>query len=57
VVLKVGENVEIVGLKDTKSVYVLVLKCSKKTLDETVAGDNVGVYYVLKRKILNVVWY
>jgi translation elongation factor EF-Tu-like GTPase len=29
----------------------------KKTLDETVAGDNVGVYYVLKRKILNVVWY
>jgi elongation factor Tu len=28
--LKVGENVEIVGLKDTKSVYVLVLKCSKK---------------------------
>jgi elongation factor Tu len=57
VVLKVGENVEIVGLKDKISVCT-GLEMFKKTLDETVAGDNVGVYYVvLKRKILNVVWY
>ena len=41
--LKVGENVEIVGLKDTKSSIVTGLEMFKKTLDETVAGDNVGV--------------
>jgi elongation factor Tu len=41
--LKVGENVEIVGLKDTKSSIVTGLEMFKKTLDETLAGDNVGV--------------
>jgi len=41
--LKVGENVEIVGLKDTKSGIVTGLEMFKKTLDETLAGDNVGV--------------
>lgn len=41
--LKVGENVEIVGLKDTKSTVVTGLEMFKKTLDETMAGDNVGV--------------
>jgi len=41
--LKVGETVEIVGLKDTKSTVVTGLEMFKKTLDETLAGDNVGV--------------
>jgi elongation factor Tu len=41
--LKIGENVEIVGLKDTKSAVVTGLEMFKKTLDETMAGDNVGV--------------
>jgi elongation factor Tu len=41
--LKVGENVEIVGLKDTKTSVVTGLEMFKKTLDETLAGDNVGV--------------
>jgi elongation factor Tu len=41
--LKVGENVEIVGLKDTKTAVVTGLEMFKKTLDETLAGDNVGV--------------
>jgi len=41
--LKVGENVEIVGLKDTKTAVVTGLEMFKKTLDETIAGDNVGV--------------
>nr|YP_009632287.1 translation elongation factor Tu [Parallela transversalis]AYQ22876.1 translation elongation factor Tu [Parallela transversalis] len=41
--LKVGENVEIVGLKDTKTTVVTGLEMFKKTLDETIAGDNVGV--------------
>nr|AYQ94801.1 translation elongation factor Tu [Follicularia botryoides] len=41
--LKVGDNVEIVGLKDTKSTVVTGLEMFKRTLDETMAGDNVGV--------------
>jgi elongation factor Tu len=41
--LKVGENVEIVGLKDTKISVCTGLEMFKKTLDETLAGDNVGV--------------
>ncbi|MGQ2964122.1 MAG: elongation factor Tu [Agrobacterium sp.] len=41
--LKVGESVEVVGLKDTKTAIVTGLEMFKKTLDETMAGDNVGV--------------
>ena len=42
-VLKSGESVELVGLGKTKSVTVTGLEMFQKTLDETVAGDNVGV--------------
>ena len=42
-VLKTGDTVELVGLADTKSVTVTGLEMFQKTLDETVAGDNVGV--------------
>ncbi|KKQ37373.1 MAG: Translation elongation factor TU [Candidatus Woesebacteria bacterium GW2011_GWA1_37_7] len=41
--LKVNEEVEIVGLRDTKKVVVTGLEMFRKTLDETQAGDNVGV--------------
>lgn len=41
--LKTGETVELVGLGDTRSVTVTGLEMFQKTLDETVAGDNVGV--------------
>jgi len=41
--IKVGEEVEIVGLKETKKTVVTGLEMFRKTLDETVAGDNVGV--------------
>jgi elongation factor Tu len=41
--LKVNDEVEIVGLKDTKKTVVTGLEMFRKTLDETVAGDNVGV--------------
>jgi elongation factor Tu len=41
--VKIGESVEIVGLKDTKTVVVTGLEMFKKTLDESIAGDNVGV--------------
>jgi elongation factor Tu len=42
-VLKTGETVELVGLGDTRSLTVTGLEMFQKTLDETVAGDNVGV--------------
>nr|AKQ04340.1 tuf, elongation factor Tu, elongation factor Tu [uncultured Microgenomates bacterium Rifle_16ft_4_minimus_5036] len=41
--LKVNEEIEIVGLKDTKKTVVTGLEMFRKTLDETQAGDNVGV--------------
>jgi len=39
----VGDVVEIVGLGDTRDVTVTGLEMFQKTLDESVAGDNVGV--------------
>ena len=42
-VLKSGDTVELVGLGDTQSVTVTGLEMFQKTLDETIAGDNVGV--------------
>jgi elongation factor Tu len=41
--LKVNEEVEVVGLKETSKIVVTGLEMFRKTLDETVAGDNVGV--------------
>jgi elongation factor Tu len=41
--IKVGDNVEIVGLRDTKTTVVTGLEMFQKTLDESVAGDNVGI--------------
>jgi elongation factor Tu len=41
--LKVNEEIEIVGLKETKKTVATGLEMFRKTLDETVAGDNVGV--------------
>ncbi|MDA0673623.1 MAG: elongation factor Tu [Cyanobacteria bacterium] len=41
--IKVGETVEIVGIRDTRSVTVTGVEMFQKTLDEGQAGDNVGV--------------
>ncbi len=41
--VKVGENVEIVGIKDTQKSVVTGLEMFRKLLDESVAGDNVGI--------------
>ncbi len=41
--LKVNEEIEIVGIKPTKKTVVTGLEMFRKTLDETIAGDNVGV--------------
>jgi elongation factor Tu len=42
-IVKVGESVEIVGLKDTRTTVVTGVEMFKKILDEGRAGDNVGV--------------
>jgi elongation factor Tu len=41
--IKVGENIELIGLTNTKRTTVTGLEIFQKTLDESVAGDNVGV--------------
>lgn len=41
--LKTGDSIEIVGLENTKTAVVTGLEMFKKTLDQTIAGDNVGV--------------
>ncbi|MBF2098802.1 MAG: elongation factor Tu [Gloeomargaritaceae cyanobacterium C42_A2020_066] len=41
--VKVGEVVELVGLKDTRSITVTGLEMFQKTLEEGMAGDNVGL--------------
>ncbi|CAM9414717.1 unnamed protein product [Ectocarpus fasciculatus] len=41
--VKVGETVDLVGLGDTKSTTVTGVEMFQKTLDEGVAGDNVGI--------------
>ncbi len=42
-VIKVGEEIEIVGIKDTQTTTCTGVEMFRKLLDEGVAGDNVGV--------------
>ena len=42
-VIKVGENVEIVGIGETRSTTITGIEMFQKTLDEGFAGDNVGI--------------
>jgi elongation factor Tu len=41
-VVKVGDQIEIVGLKDTRTTTVTGVEMFNKTLDEGLPGDNVG---------------
>ncbi|AFZ43570.1 translation elongation factor 1A (EF-1A/EF-Tu) [Halothece sp. PCC 7418] len=41
--VKVGEEVEIVGIQDTRKSTVTGVEMFQKTLDEGMAGDNVGI--------------
>jgi elongation factor Tu len=41
--VKVGETIELVGIRETRSTTVTGLEMFQKTLDEGMAGDNVGV--------------
>ena len=42
-IVKVGENVEIVGISDTQTTTITGIEMFQKTLDEGFAGDNVGI--------------
>jgi len=42
-VVNVGDNVELVGLRETRTTTVTGLEMFQKTLDQSVAGDNVGI--------------
>lgn len=44
-VIKVGEVVEIVGLGETRNTKVIGLEMFQKSLEEAMAGDNVGVLF------------
>jgi len=41
--ISVGDNVELVGLKDTQATTVTGIEMFQKTLDQGMAGDNVGI--------------
>jgi len=41
--VRIGDTVELVGLKNTTSTTVIGLEMFQKTLEESVAGDNVGI--------------
>ena len=41
-VLKLGEEVEIIGLRDTRKSVVTGIEMFRKLLDEATAGDNIG---------------
>ncbi|USR91596.1 elongation factor Tu [Phormidium yuhuli AB48] len=42
-IIKVGDTVELVGIRDTRSTTVTGVEMFQKTLDQGMAGDNVGV--------------
>eukprot|EP00957_Ditylum_brightwellii_P056601 4290425-Ditylum_brightwellii.AAC.1 len=42
-VVKVGDNVEIVGITDTQTTTITGIEMFQKTLEEGYAGDNVGI--------------
>ena len=42
-IVKVGENVEVVGVRDTQTTTITGIEMFQKTLDEGFAGDNVGI--------------
>ena len=41
--IKVGDTVELVGLQETRSTTVTGLEMFQKSLEESIAGDNVGI--------------
>ena len=57
-VINVGDEVEIVGIKETTKTTITGIEMFRKLLDKGEAGDMLVVYYVvLKKKKLSVVKY
>jgi len=42
-IIKVGDTIEIVGLRETRTTTITGLEMFQKTLDEGMAGDNIGI--------------
>nr|YP_010619337.1 Translation elongation factor Tu [Amplisiphonia pacifica]WAX03350.1 Translation elongation factor Tu [Amplisiphonia pacifica] len=42
-IIKVGDTIEIVGLQETRTTTITGLEMFQKTLDEGMAGDNIGI--------------
>ena len=42
-IVKIGDSIEIVGLEETKTTTITGLEMFQKTLDEGMAGDNIGI--------------
>nr|YP_010336578.1 elongation factor Tu [Rhodospora sordida]UNJ14984.1 elongation factor Tu [Rhodospora sordida] len=42
-IIKVGDSIEIVGIRDTQTTTITGLEMFQKTLDEGMAGDNIGI--------------
>nr|YP_009315408.1 Translation elongation factor Tu [Yamadaella caenomyce]SCW23863.1 Translation elongation factor Tu [Yamadaella caenomyce] len=42
-IIKVGDSIEIVGLRETRTTTITGLEMFQKTLDEGIAGDNIGI--------------
>ena len=41
--IKIGINIEIIGLLDTKTTVITGIEIFQKTLEESIAGDNMGI--------------
>jgi len=41
--VKVGDTIEIIGLRETRNTTITGLEMFQKSLDEALAGDNVGI--------------
>nr|QCI07535.1 Translation elongation factor Tu [Malaconema sp.] len=42
-IIKVGDTIEVVGIKETQTTTITGLEMFQKTLDEGMAGDNIGI--------------
>nr|QCI04631.1 Translation elongation factor Tu [Apoglossum ruscifolium] len=42
-IIKVGDTIEIIGIEETKTTTITGLEMFQKTLDEGLAGDNIGI--------------
>lgn len=42
-IIKIGDTIEIVGIEETKTTTITGLEMFQKTLDEGIAGDNIGI--------------